>query len=152
MPSHSFRSRLFWIYSRLAHGLYRRFPIFGEIRGAVAVIRRDGGFVVIERNDGFGLGFPGGIASFRENPEDTVRREVHEETGLTITSAEHKFRFHADEPFPNLTDVFEATAEGEFRSSWEGTVRVSSLEELQQRVVSQQRRIIEYLLSAPSPN
>lgn len=149
MPNRSFRSRLFWLYSRIAHGLYRRFPVFGEIRGAVAVIRRDGGFVVIERNDGFGLGFPGGIAHFRELPEDTVRREVHEETGLTVTGAEHKFRFHAAEPFPNLTDVFEATAEGEFRNSWEGRVLVASLDELQHRVVAQQRRIVEYLLSAP---
>ena len=133
----------------MAHSLYRRFPIFGEIRGAVAVIRRSGGFVVIERNDGFGLGFPGGIARFRERPEDTVRREVLEETGLIITHASHMFRFHAADPFPNVTDVFEASAEGDLRSSWEGTVRVASLDELQQRVVTQQRRILEYLLSAP---
>lgn len=149
MPDRSLRSRLFWLYSRTANGLYSRFPIFGEIRGAVAVIRRDGGFVVIDRNDGFGLGFPGGIAKFRENPEATVRREVHEETGLTVLSANHLFRFHAAEPYPNVTDVFEATAEGEFRNSWEGTARVASLDDLQQRVVTQQRRIVEYLASAP---
>lgn len=148
MPNHSFRSRLFWLYSRTANGLYALFPIFGTIRGAVAIIRRDGGFVVIERSDGFGLGFPGGIAHFREKPEDTVRREVREETGLTITHAEHKFNFIADKPYPNQTDVFEATAEGELRSSWEGTVRVATLDELQQRIVIQQRRIIEYLLSS----
>jgi len=148
VPDPSFRSRLFWLYSRVAHALYCRFPIFGAIRGAVAVIRRDGGFVVIERNDGYGLGFPGGIAHFHEPPENTVRREVHEETGLTITHADHKFRFRAEEPFPNITDVFEATADGEFHSSWEGTVRVATLSELQQHLVTQQRPILEYLLSS----
>jgi len=148
VPNHSFRSRLFWLYSRTANGLYALFPIFGTIRGAVAIIRRDGGFVVIERSDGFGLGFPGGISHFREKPEDTVRREVHEETGLTITRAQHKFNFYAPKPYPNQTDVFEASAEGVLRSSWEGTARVATLDELQQRIVIQQRPIIEYLIDA----
>jgi len=152
VPDLSFRSRLYWIVSRTANALYRRFPIFGEIKGAVAIIRRDGGYVVIERNDGLGLGFPGGISSRRETPEQTVRRETREETGLTITSAEFKFEFHASIPFPNLTRVFEAAAEGETRSSWEGRARIARIEELQQRIVPQQRQIVEYLLALGSPS
>jgi 8-oxo-dGTP pyrophosphatase MutT (NUDIX family) len=147
---HSFLSRLFWIYSRVAHALYSRFPIFGEIKGAVAIIRRDGGYVVIDRNDGFGLGFPGGISGRRETPEQTVRREVREETGLILTTAEFRFEFHASEPFPNFTRVFEAAAEGKLHSSWEGQARVAPLAELQLRIVPQQRPILEYLLSLKS--
>jgi 8-oxo-dGTP pyrophosphatase MutT (NUDIX family) len=140
-------SSLFWIISRSAQFLYRHFPVFGPLRGAVAVIRRDGGFVVIERNDGFGLAFPGGISSFREAPEQTVRREVLEETGLTITRAEFKFDFHIAAPLPAHTFVFEAIAEGELRGSWEGTPRVVSWEELQQHIVEPQRRIVSEVLA-----
>ena len=146
MTDTSPRARLFWIVSRVAHAVYRRFPIFGTIRGSVAIIRRDGGYVVIERNDGFGLGFPGGIALFHEDPEKTVRREVAEETGLTISTADYKFNYRNQQPFPTLTHVFEATCSGELRSSWEGTARVVHMAELQQRVVSQQQPVIDYLL------
>lgn len=145
----SIRSRLFWIISRLAHAFYRHFPIFGTIRGSIAIIRRDGGFVVIERNDGFGLGFPGGISRFREAPESTVRREVTEETGLALIALDYKFNFRTTKPIPTLTYVFEAVAEGSLRSSWEGVTRVVDLVELQQRVVPQQRAVAEYLSSAP---
>ena len=142
----NFRARLFWIISRIAHRLYGWFPIFGTIRGSVAIIRRNGGFVAIERNDGYGLCFPGGIAGFHEDPEKTVRREVREETGLTPITAELKFQFTHDRPFPTKTFVFEATAEGALQSSWEGAARVVSLEELAQRVVGQQRQVVDYLL------
>lgn len=147
MQTTSFRSRLFWFISRTAHVLYHYFPVFGRIRGSIAIIRRDGGFVVIERNDGFGLGFPGGIARFHENPEVTVRREVAEETGLKILSVDYKFNFNCQSPFPTLTHVFEATADGQLRGSWEGTPQVVSFEELQRRIVPQQRQVISYLLS-----
>ncbi len=143
------RSRLFWLVYHTSCKLYTWFPIFGRIRGSVAIIRRESGFLVIERNDGHGLGFPGGIAAFRENPEKTVRREVREETGLRLLTAEFKFHFIHPEPFPTETYVFEATAEGELRSSWEGTARIASLAELQTRVVPQQRQVVDYLLSLP---
>jgi len=145
MPS--FRSRLFWVISRTAQFLYQHFPVFGALRGSVAIIRRDGGYIAIERNDGLGLGFPGGIARFRETPEKTVRREVLEETGLNITTAAYQFDFRNPKPLPTHTYVFEATAEGELRSSWEGTARIVDLPELQRRIVSPQRQVVDYLLS-----
>lgn len=141
------RARLFWLISRVAHALYSRFPVFGPIRGSLAILRHDGGFVVIERNDGYGLGFPGGIAHLGEPPEKTARREVLEETGLSITSADCQFDYYQPIPFPNHTYVFEASFTGEMRSSWEGTSRVASLAELQERIVPQQRRVVDYLAS-----
>jgi 8-oxo-dGTP pyrophosphatase MutT (NUDIX family) len=140
------KSRLFWIVSRSAQFLYCHFPVFGPLRGAVAIIRRDNGFVAIERNDGNGLSFPGGISRFQESPESTVRREVLEETGLTLTGADFKFDFKVRAPLPAHTFVFEAEAEGELRGSWEGTPRIVSLDELQRRIVEPQRRIAEGLL------
>lgn len=140
---------LFWIVSRLGHAFYSRFPIFGTIRGSIAIIRRDGGYVAIERNDGFGLCMPGGIIARRETPEATLRREVREETGLTVQNAELKFEYTNSQPFPTLTHVFEATAEGELHGSWEGTPKVVSLAELRQHIVSQQRQVVDYLLTQP---
>ena len=143
------RSRVFWVVYRTACKLYTWFPIFGRLRGSVAIIRRDNRIVVIERNDGYGLGFPGGLAGFRESPEAAVRREVREETGLTVLTVEFKFHFVHPHPFPAETYVFEATAEGDLRSSWEGTARIVSLAELEERVVPQQRKIVEYLQGKP---
>jgi 8-oxo-dGTP pyrophosphatase MutT (NUDIX family) len=145
-------SSLYWIVSRTARFFYRHFPVFGALQGAVAVIRRDGGFVAIERNDGFGLAFPGGISNFREPPEKTVRREVLEETGLTITRAEFKFDFKVRAPLPAHTFVFEAIAEGELRGSWEGAPRIVSFEELQQRIVEPQRPVVTRVLMARDPS
>jgi 8-oxo-dGTP pyrophosphatase MutT (NUDIX family) len=147
----SLRARLFWLISHVAHGLYSRFPIFGPIRGSVAILRRDGGFVVIDRNDGYGLGFPGGIARFGEPPENTVRREVMEETGLKISNPTYQFDYVVPVPFPNHTYVFEAGFDGELRNSWEGSARVATLTELQERIVPQQRRIVEHLIAQLDP-
>jgi len=115
------------------------------------MLHQDGGFVVIERNDGYGLGFPGGVARWGEPPEKTVYREVLEETGLRISKATYKFDYVVPVPFPNHTYVFEASFDGELRSSWEGSARMATLEELQERIVPQQRRVVEYLLERREP-
>ena len=145
----SLRSRAFFVFSRVVYAVYARFPVFGTVRGAIAIIRRDGGFVVTERADGYGLGFPGGIAGFRENLESTVRREVKEETGLRLLSAEFKFEFFYPRPIPNQTFVYEVTAEGDLRGSWEGAARVVTMTELEQHIAPQHRPVLEYLQSQP---
>jgi 8-oxo-dGTP pyrophosphatase MutT (NUDIX family) len=147
----SLRARFYWLISHVAHALYRRFPIFGPIRGSLAILHQDSGFVVIERNDGYGLGFPGGLARFGEPPEKTAYREVLEETGLHISNVLYKFDYVVPIPFPNHTYVFEASFDGQLRSSWEGSARIATLEELQKRIVPQQRRVVEYLLGQSQP-
>jgi 8-oxo-dGTP pyrophosphatase MutT (NUDIX family) len=139
------RARLFWLISRIAVFGYRHFPIFGSLPGAIAIIRRDGGFVGVERNDGYGIGFPGGLLRRGESAEQTLRREVLEESGLRILSAEFQFDFENSDLYPTRVDVFEATAEGEMRSSWEGSVGVFTLEELEQKVITSQRKVVQYL-------
>jgi len=148
MPKSSLRAKVFWLVSRLAHTLYPYFPVFGTIRGSVAIIRRDNGFLVIERNDGYGLSFPGGIARFHEPPETTLRREVQEETGLTIADAQLKFDYLGSKPFRIHTYVFEVSSSGDIRASWEGTPIIVSFSELRERVVAQQRPVVDYLISA----
>jgi len=143
---------LFWFVSRVAHAFYSRFPIFGTLRGAVAILEQDGKFLVIERSDGFGLCFPGGTSHFKETPEETIRREVTEETGLLLSSLEFKFDFRHPKPFPTHTYVFEARGEGELRGSWEGKPRAATINELKQRVIQQQQPVVEYLQSRSSRN
>ena len=146
MPKTSLRARFFWLISRAAHAFYTRFPVLGVIRGAVCLIRRDGGYLVIERNDGLGLGLPGGIMRRNEAPEETLRREVREETGLAVETATLVLTFELKKPFPVHTFVFEVSAQGDLRESWEGVPTVVSLEDLQQRIVAPQRPIIDFLL------
>jgi 8-oxo-dGTP pyrophosphatase MutT (NUDIX family) len=139
------RARLFWLISRIAVLGYRHFPIFGSLRGAVAIISRDGGFVAVKRNDGYGIGFPGGLLRRGETAEQALRREVFEESGLRILTAEFKFDFENSDLYPTRVRVFEVTAEGEMRSSWEGSVGVFTLDELERNVIGTQRKVVEYL-------
>ena len=139
------RARLFWVISRVAILLYRHFPVFGPIPGAIAIISRDQRFLVLKRNDGLGYGFPGGIARLGEPPEKALRREVREETGLDVTWAELKFTFETSVLYPTCTSVYEALTKGEVRGSWEGKVELLSLEELDRSVMPSQREVVEYL-------
>ncbi len=141
------RQRLFWIISRSAIFLYGKFPLFGRLRGAVAIIRRNGGFLAIERSDGLGLGFPGGNAHPWESDEKAVRREVREETGIELRKVEFLFRFESSVFYPVTTSVYEAEGEGNSSGSWEGQARVATLDELDARIIPSQRAIVEYLKS-----
>lgn len=49
-----------------------------------AVIREDGRMLAIKRADNGESVLPGGIVEMEEDPRDTVRREVLEETGVTV--------------------------------------------------------------------
>jgi 8-oxo-dGTP pyrophosphatase MutT (NUDIX family) len=140
------RARVFWLISRTAIFLYRHFPLFGPVPGSIAIIRRDRGFLVLQRNDGYGLGFLGGIALPWETAEQALRREVREETGLEVQSTELKFQFYNSILYPTSTTVFEATlADGPCRTSWEGTTKIVSFEDLHRNIMPTQRPVIDYL-------
>ncbi len=135
--------RLFWIVSRVAFAVYQHAPIFGPLRSAVGVIRRGPDYLAIDRADGRGFGLPGGLARRRESDETAVKREIAEETGLSVTSAELVFRCLISEPIPASIAVFRVTAEGNLRGSWEGEPRWVSLAELRSRITRSQRAIVE---------
>lgn len=54
---------------------------------AAAIIEREGNFLVVNLSYRNGYGFPGGLAEPDENLEETLSREVKEETGLDVTRA-----------------------------------------------------------------
>ena len=148
------RRRLFWIVARTCLALYRRFPLFGTLRASIAIVQRNQQFLVIQRNDGRGLSFPGGLAGRKEAAEDTVRREVLEETGLRVTGQELRMRYHSNTDIPCDVCVFEVQATGELKSSWEGSPQWMTLTELEPRMLKSQRPALELLrkMSATSPS
>ncbi len=147
------RRRLFWIVARTCLALYRRFPLFGTLRASIAIVQRNQQFLVIQRNDGRGLSFPGGLASRKEAAEDTVRREVLEETGLRVTGQELRMRYHSTADVPCDVCVFEVQATGELKSSWEGSPQWMTMAELEPGMLKSQRPVLELLrkMCAASP-
>jgi 8-oxo-dGTP pyrophosphatase MutT (NUDIX family) len=135
----------FWILSRAAMSVYPRLPIFGRLKAAVGVIQEGDKFLVIERNDGRGVSFPGGLGWPWETAEQTMAREILEETGLTVRSFLLVLRYDTSVGIPVDLAVFEVKADGQLRGSWEGTPAWLDLAELRSRVVRSQERIVRRL-------
>lgn len=144
------KRRLFWIVARTCFALYKWFPLFGSLRASIAIIRRNGEILAIERADGRGFSLPGGISSWRETEEHTLRREVREETGLTVTSHESKLRYYSCQDMPCTISVYEVKATGALKNSWEGTPRWMTLDELETRILKSQRPVMEWLRKMPA--
>ena len=136
------KRKAFWLISRAAIAAYARLPIFGRLRGAVAVIREGDRFLVIDRADGLGLSFAGGLAHAWEKDEETLRREVREETGLTVREPMLLMRYDHDWPYPHRTSVYGVEVSGQVRGSWEGRPVWVSLPDLKRGVVRNQREIV----------
>ena len=147
MPSliSSLKRATFWVFARTCFTLYRWFPVFGSLRASLAVIPLDGKILIIHRADGRGLSLPGGISNRNEPEEATVRREVFEETGLTVTHAEFRLRYHSDADVPCDISVFAAEVSGEVKDSWEGSPRWMLPKEIEPRLVESQRPVLELI-------
>lgn len=140
-----FKRRMFWIVARTCFALYGWFPLFGTLRASLGIIHRDGKFLVIHRNDGRGLCLPGGISGWREAEEETLHREVLEETGLSVSAKELVQRFYSEADIPCNVSLFEVQATGEVKDSWEGSPQWLTVDELEPRFVESQRQALEVL-------
>jgi 8-oxo-dGTP pyrophosphatase MutT (NUDIX family) len=137
---------MFWLVSRGAIECYRRLPVFGRLRASLGIIRDGQRVLVIRRNDGRGLCFPGGLAYAWETDEQALVREIREETGLRVNSFEFAFRYDSSKEIPVRIAVFETRAEGELRGSWEGTPEWEELAEAQSGILRSQEYVVERLL------
>ncbi len=81
----------------------------------------------------------------KEDPLETLRREIVEETGLKVEAAEWRLEYFSNDDIPCNTNVYEVVASGEERGSWEGLLEWVTLEELRQRLMVPQRPVLEYL-------
>ena len=145
MPLETLSRQAFWFLSRSAIAIYSRLPIFGALNGVVAIIRYKDSFLAIERSDGRGLSFPGGLQFPRESAEKAMVREVREETGLEVTRFTFRHRYYSSVEIPLNISVFDAEVTGQLRSSWEGTPGWLPVAELRQRLVPNQRQILDEL-------
>ena len=136
---------MFFVVARVCFALYRTFPVFGPLRASIAIIHRDHKILVIQRNDGRGVSLPGGIANPREGEEATLRREVQEETGMSVTTAELEMRYSSRAELPVNISVFRAQVSGELKESWEGTPRWMSVEEFEPLLINSQRPLVELM-------
>lgn len=144
----NWRARAFRVVSRSCIALYRRFPIFGALRGAIAVVPYGDRYVMIERADGLGLCFPGGLVHPGESAETALRREIEEETGMAVQKVESWFDYRDDELYPTHIFVFRAEATGQPRSSWEGRAVIIDLPEMEAGILNNQREVVSRLRQA----
>jgi len=134
--------KLFWLISRTALAAYARMPIFGSLRGSLGVMRDGDTFLVIDRNDGRGVSFPGGIQLPWETAEETLVREVREETGLDVIKCVARLRYYSTVDVPVNITVFDMEACGEMRDSWEGTPRWLCVSDVRRSLIASQLPII----------
>jgi len=102
--------------------------------------------LVIERSDGRGLSFPGGLAWPWETAERTMAREVLEETGLQIRKSTLLFEYQSSADVPCILTVFEAEATGELTDSWEGSPRWRAWTDIRPSLLPSQKEIVDRLL------
>jgi ADP-ribose pyrophosphatase YjhB (NUDIX family) len=89
----------------------------------MAVVEEGGRFLVVERADRAGLGFPGGFLKFDETVEEGLTREVLEETGYETEPVELLCIRSGPSEFPVYTVDIVWTCRvtgGALRPSWEG--------------------------------
>ncbi|MGO8795796.1 MAG: NUDIX hydrolase [Candidatus Sulfotelmatobacter sp.] len=139
------KRRVFWIIARICFTAYRHFPLFGTLRASIGIIQREGKFLIIHRNDGRGLCLPGGISNRNEAEIATLRREILEETGLSVVAQEFKLKYFSDADVPCNISVFEVQATGEVRNSWEGSAQWNTVAEVEARLMPSQRPVLELL-------
>lgn len=143
----SIKRLAFKIIANTAIAIYSRFPIFGDLRAALAVLRQNGLILVIDRNDGRGVSFPGGLSHAGESAEKSMRREVREETGLQVDQARLLFEYRTTSDIPCVVTVFEVTANGTLAGSWEGTPRWLSVDDVRSRIVASQTEVVRRISS-----
>jgi len=133
------------VLSRSAIAIYSRIPIFGRLRGSVGVIRNGPLVLMIDRSDGRGLSFPGGLAMPWETTEQAMRREVAEETGLRVESDRLLFEYPTSADVPLVVSVFAVEAEGGLKDSWEGSPCWLPLADITPRLLRSQKEIVDRL-------
>jgi 8-oxo-dGTP pyrophosphatase MutT (NUDIX family) len=139
------KRRLFWMVARTCFSLYRLFPLFGTLRASIGIIQREGKILIIHRNDGRGLSLPGGIAKRKETEEETLTREILEETGLSVTGKKFRRKYYSDADVPCNISVYEVQAAGELKNSWEGSPQWNTVAEIELRLLPSQRPVLDLL-------
>lgn len=119
-------------------------PPFGCV-GFIVV--REGRWLVIQRPDG-SFALPGGFMRWRETPEETLRREGKEETGLEVRLLRmvgfYPFASTRLNQMSTLNLVYEAELiQGTLKESIEGRPQWALLEDFQDKMLPFYQRVIQ---------
>lgn len=98
---------------------------------STALIKRDDKFLCLKLSYHDGYGLPGGLVNGNENLEETLIREVKEETGFDVQT--NKYLGSVSSPFksiPSLSAVYAVTVTGEQKESKEGSLHWLTKDEL----------------------
>ena len=123
--------------------------------GAVAIVVNDQNEVLLQHRTDGGWGLPGGLMELGESMEETARREVKEETGLTIGELELIGVFSGEDYFlkvANGDELYSVTAvyvtrdiQGDIEVDLTESIAVQyfQLEELLEGLLPSNRRYME---------
>ena len=81
-----------------------------------------------------------------EMPEQAMKREVSEETGLRVNHSTQLFEYRNSADVPVTLAVFAVEAEGELKDSWEGSPCWLPFTDIRPRLLPSQREIVDRLL------
>lgn len=105
-----------WRYVQATIGLIFRHPITGT---TIIPILPDGRIVLVQRRDNGRWSLPGGIIDWGEDIPTSVKRELAEETGLTLVKINRLVGVYSDpyrDPrFHSISIVIEVKAEGDIQ-------------------------------------
>lgn len=101
--------------------------------------------LVIDRSDGRGVSFPGGLAMPWETAEQAMKREVSEETGLRVKHSTQLFEYRNSAEIPAVIAVFAVEADGDLRDSWEGSPLWLPFTDIRPRLLPSQKEIVDRL-------
>ena len=119
-------------------------PPFGCV---CVIVEREKRFLVVEQTNG-GVVFPGGFMRWRELPEQTLRREGQEETGLLIRAQDligyYPHVAKSISQMSTLTLVYRGEAvSGTLKKSMEGNPLWIAADELPGKLAPEYHRIFE---------
>ena len=119
-------------------------PPFGCV---CVIVEKEKQFLVVEQTNG-SVVFPGGFMRWRESPEQTLRREGQEETGLLIHALDmigyYPHAAKSIDQMSTLTLVYRGeVVSGTLKKSMEGHPRWIATDELPGKLAPEYHRIFE---------
>lgn len=118
---YKFRALLFLFVVKILSKIF--FVEIPPIFSVTALISKQGKLLFINLSYLNGLGFPGGVVRAGENLEEALKREVFEETGLTVIDSKYiKSVKGSIKGISTASAVFSVHVTGKTRDSEEGNV------------------------------
>lgn len=150
MKFYKYRIGFVLLISRLLASIFRvEFP---PVVSCAGIIKDGENILLLDLTYLAGFGLPGGIIQAGETAEQTLRREILEETGLAAETARYLFSVNSSiREIPTLSLIFEVEVTGNLRQSKEGSLHWLKPADVMQRMAYQSgKQALEVYLSGKS--